>query len=213
MGWKRAVQPDQKAQRRAEILSAAGELLDEGGIEGAGLNAIARKVGCAKANLYRYFEGREAILIELLVDESREWFESVRSGLSELENGLEDMSPVGELLTQEMMGRPRFAVLLNSVSSVLEHNVEEETVIEMKRSMISDSGPMFGEFMRVIGTDDIERVSWGLRRWVTSACGLWSHAHPSEVVAKVMEREEFSSMCIEYESDCVRLAKVLFHVD
>ena len=37
------------------------------GLDGTGLNAIAREAGLSKPNLYVYFESREAILLRLLL--------------------------------------------------------------------------------------------------------------------------------------------------
>ncbi|MCA9688374.1 MAG: TetR family transcriptional regulator, partial [Myxococcales bacterium] len=54
--FQRARSDAQKEQRRAAILQAAAALLDEGSLEAVGLNAIARRAGIAKSNVYRYFE-------------------------------------------------------------------------------------------------------------------------------------------------------------
>lgn len=43
------------------ILTAAGELFAEYGVEAVGMNDIARAAGCSRATLYRYFENREAL--------------------------------------------------------------------------------------------------------------------------------------------------------
>ena len=49
--WQRARKPEQKEERREAILAAAGRLLDAEGLEGTGLNAIAREAGISKANV------------------------------------------------------------------------------------------------------------------------------------------------------------------
>ena len=61
--FERARQPEQKELRREAILEAATELLAEKGLHDISLSAIARRAKLSKANLYRYFESREAIFL------------------------------------------------------------------------------------------------------------------------------------------------------
>jgi len=65
--FQRARQPEQREERRAHLLTTARAML-EGGVDlrALTLNALAREAGMAKSNVYRYFETREALLLELL---------------------------------------------------------------------------------------------------------------------------------------------------
>ena len=49
----------------ARILKAATELLAEGGFQNFGVNAVARRAGCDKQLIYRYYGGMDAIGGEL----------------------------------------------------------------------------------------------------------------------------------------------------
>ncbi len=60
MAWRRARRPELKEQRRTAILDAARTMLDNKGLGGSGLNALAREAGMSKVNVYQYFESREA---------------------------------------------------------------------------------------------------------------------------------------------------------
>ena len=82
--WQRARRPEQKEERSAAILNAAAVLLDARGINGTSLNAIARAVGLSKANLYRYFESREAMLLELMLREQAAWADELSELLEPL---------------------------------------------------------------------------------------------------------------------------------
>ena len=83
----RARRPEHKRERREAILAGARRLLDAEGVEGATLSAIARAAGLSKANCYRYFESREAILLAVILDEARAWLGTVEAGLAELDPG------------------------------------------------------------------------------------------------------------------------------
>ena len=61
--FQRARRPEQKEERRLRLLTVARAALVSGvAIEGLSLSSIARDAGMAKANTYRYFESREALL-------------------------------------------------------------------------------------------------------------------------------------------------------
>ncbi|MEV5707540.1 TetR/AcrR family transcriptional regulator [Actinoallomurus sp. NPDC052274] len=54
--------------RRLEILSAAAELFARRGYHGVSIGDLGRAVGLTGPALYRHFRGKEALLVEMLVD-------------------------------------------------------------------------------------------------------------------------------------------------
>ena len=56
------------AKRRA-ILAAAGAVFREHGLAGAGMSAVADRVGGSKATLYRYFPSKEELFLAVMLDE------------------------------------------------------------------------------------------------------------------------------------------------
>src|SRR6202789_1869721 len=52
--------------RRQAILKSAAAMLNEMTVAQVSLNELSRRVGLAKSNVLRYFESREAVLLELL---------------------------------------------------------------------------------------------------------------------------------------------------
>ena len=77
MSWQRARTPEQIEQRRCAILTAAAELFESEGLDNVSLNGIARHAGVSKANIYRYFETREAIYLHLVREQFEAWVTSV----------------------------------------------------------------------------------------------------------------------------------------
>jgi AcrR family transcriptional regulator len=70
--FTRARRPEEKEVRRQQILTAARTLLAERGVSELSLNELARRSRVSKPNVYRYFESREDVLLQLWVDEVRE---------------------------------------------------------------------------------------------------------------------------------------------
>ena len=105
--WERARKPEQIESRRQDILSAATALIDEVGVEAAGHSAIARACGLSKANLYRYFESREAILLAIFIEELKLWTGSLAETWDAIEEK-GDVALVAQLYADSLKGRDRF---------------------------------------------------------------------------------------------------------
>src|ERR1700744_4059666 len=58
----------QRGETLAEIKARARDQVGAGGAAAVSLNAIARAMGMSPAALYRYFDGRDALLAELVVE-------------------------------------------------------------------------------------------------------------------------------------------------
>ena len=104
------------------------------------LNGLSRKSCMAKSNVLRYFESREAVLLELLSladrlvsDLEPELRRSRRLGRPRLprEPTASPPSSPGSLAE-----RPVLCDLMSAQASVLEHNISTETVLRYKRNAI-----------------------------------------------------------------------------
>ena len=71
--FQRARSDEQRALRSQAILDTAAAMLQEMPVADISLNELSRRVGLAKSNVLRYFDSREAVLLELLASSSREW--------------------------------------------------------------------------------------------------------------------------------------------
>lgn len=208
--WKRARRPEQIAQRRDEILRAAAELVDQQGLEGAGLNAIARQAGSAKANIYRYFESREAILIELMIRDFSAWIADLNGRLARINPRpgatIKVVDAIATDLASTLARRPRLCVFIEAHSSILERNVTAETVIAFKRKVRRTFEPLLAALGALLTPLPAERIYWFTMIWLLAAGGLWPASHPAPVVAKVLRRKEFAPMKIGFEDTVRQLA-------
>src|SRR5271155_6000603 len=82
----RRVPVQRRSRERVEqILTAAGELLAEGGVEALTTRALAEHADIPVATIYRYFDNRDAIIAAYLDHELEQIEESVRTALMALE--------------------------------------------------------------------------------------------------------------------------------
>src|SRR3978361_234799 len=77
--FQRARSEEQRESRRRAILDTAAAMLTEMPVADLSLNELSRRVGLAKSNVLRYFESREAVLLELLHAASQEWLPPMQS--------------------------------------------------------------------------------------------------------------------------------------
>src|SRR5260370_26574913 len=63
------------------LLGYAGAMLVELPVAQVSLNELSRRVGLAKSHVLRYFESREAVLLELLDQASKQWLDELPAEL------------------------------------------------------------------------------------------------------------------------------------
>lgn len=197
-GWQRARRPEQKAERIDAILEAAGQLLDEHGLEGTGLNAIAREAGLSKPNLYVYFESREAILLRLLLNESAAWVKALKRRLEQIDEP-GDVKSVAIAFADTIARRKRFCALFASVATVFEHNVGPETIADFKREFIMTAQPAITALAEALPQLSEETALWSLGILLMSSTGMWASCHPAPAVRTVLAQPEFATMKLDFK--------------
>ena len=146
MTFQRARTEEQREIRRRAILDMASTMLGEMPVAAVTLNELSRRVGLAKPNVLRYFESREAVLLELLDSFLREWLTELAD---ELAGGVGADLPTTEravavagILSRSLSGRAVLCELFGAQGSVLEHNVSVEVVARYKRASLEHLATM-----------------------------------------------------------------------
>ena len=129
----RARRPEQKQQRREEILAAARELALADGVRSVSLAGIAALAGIDKSALLRYFETREQIFLELTAREWPAWVQALHDGLDGADPASAGTAGPGPSLVADVVARsfgdrPLFCDLLAHTPLNLERNVSPEAV-------------------------------------------------------------------------------------
>ncbi|MER5455225.1 TetR family transcriptional regulator [Micromonospora sp. NPDC002389] len=144
--FQRARTEEQREIRRRAILDAASAMLDEMPVAAVTLNELSRRVGLAKPNVLRYFESREAVLLELLDRYLQEWLTDLAG---ELTDGVDDDLPmterataVAEVLSRSLAARVVLCDLFGAQVGVLEHNVSVEVALRYKRASMGHLATM-----------------------------------------------------------------------
>lgn len=141
MTFQRARSAEQREIRRRAILDTAAAMLDEMPVAEVSLNELSRRVGLAKSNVLRYFESREAVLLELLDEFLGRWLAELADELAE---GVEGhaapevrASQLADVLSRSLADRVVLCDLFGAQGGVLEHNVSVEVVKRHKRASLT----------------------------------------------------------------------------
>ena len=139
--FQRARSEEQRAARRQAILHTAEAMLAEMPVAALSLNELSRRVGLAKSNVLRYFESREAVLLELLDAAWREWLDALAVALPPSDAAVpvdERIEQVAAVLARTLVDRPILCELGSASAAVLEHNVSVEVAVRFKRAAQAD---------------------------------------------------------------------------
>ncbi len=198
----RARNPAQKELRRAHLLETARELL-AGGCElhELGLNELARSAGVAKANVYRYFESREAVLVALFWQEAETWWTDLGPQL----RTPRALGPTIALLVRTLAQRPRLCALLAAVPAVLEQNLSEETIRAFKHRTLAFYAEAAGDFARCCG--ELTEAAWValLHDVSTLVVGIYPETHPSVSAAAALRQPELAFFRRDFATELERL--------
>jgi AcrR family transcriptional regulator len=192
--FRRARSDEQRAVRREAILDAAAAMLQEMPVADVSLNELSRRVGLAKSNVLRYFDSREAVLLELLARSFGEWLEHLAAELpcavrrrAAFERRAEQLATA---LARSLVERPVLCDLMSAQAGVLEHNVSVESITRYKLASLADA-EVFAALVRdalpELSQDDAWRYMLGA--WVMTAA-LWAYARPPETVLEAFAADE-----------------------
>jgi AcrR family transcriptional regulator len=140
--FQRARSEEQREVRRRAILDAAAAMLAEMPVSQVTLSELSRRVGLAKSNVLRYFESREAVLLELLHTAAREWLTQLEQELPAVVSAQAPAAGRGDqlaaALAASLAARPVLCDLASAQSAVLERNVSPQVAAQYKRATMAD---------------------------------------------------------------------------
>ncbi|OSC42649.1 TetR family transcriptional regulator [Mycobacterium decipiens] len=178
LSFQRARTEESKRQRAAALVEAARSLASETGVASVTLTAVAGRAGIHYSAVRRYFTSHKEVLLHLAAEGWVRWSETVCEKLG----GPGPMTPplVAEALASGLAADPLFCDLLANLHLHLEHEVDVDRVVEVKRTStaavialadaIEGALPALGRS----GAFDILLAAYSL------AATLWQIANPPE---------------------------------
>ena len=191
-GFQRARSDEQREVRRRAILDAAAAMLAEMPVSEVTLTEHSRRSGLAKSNVLRYFDSREAVLLELLERASREWLAALGPALAPLGSGLpvaarrEDLAGT---LAASLASRPVLCDLLSAQAAVLERNVSPQVAARFKRALL-ELGELFTAEVRAVLPELTAAAAYQFVAAVMLLTGaVWAAGQPSAAMVAAYEAD------------------------
>jgi AcrR family transcriptional regulator len=181
--FQRARSDEQREVRRQSILRTAADMLDEMPVAAMSLNELSRRVGLAKSAMMRYFESREAVLLDLLSEAAARY----RDENAETLPGWADPSASAPVRARQVAARlattfaahPMLCELLSVQHAILEHNVSVDVATRYKRSS-RDGMRWLAERLRGLLPElDDERALRASYMVVILVGALWIRSRPA----------------------------------
>ena len=201
--FQRARSDEQRAVRRQAILDTVAVMLEEMSVADVSLNELSRRVGLAKSNVLRYFDSREAVLLELLDSLMQEWLghlaEELPSAVSAEAAYERRAEQLARAFSRSLAERPVLCDLLSAQAAVLEHNVSVDAIASFKRRGTAKADALVrlvDDVLPELTADEAWRLVVGA---LLIASALWSHATPPQAVLDAYEQDpELSAMRLEF---------------
>ena len=193
MGFQRARSEEQREIRRQAILDTAAAMLEIMPVSDVTLNELSRRAGLAKSNVLRYFESREAILLELLDRAAKQWLGELSgqlaAGVDAGGTARERADQFAAALARSVAPQRVLCDLLSAQASVLEHNVTAEVLARYKWAMSDNNAALAKLALRhlpELGDDG----AWNTAAMALVFVGaLWSHTQHSPSVLAAYEAD------------------------
>lgn len=177
--FQRARSAEQRAERRRAILDTAATMLTEMPVSDLSLNNLSRRVCLAKSNVLRYFDSREAVLLDLLDGHWQSWLAELADVDPDADaNPDSRIDGLAAAMAGSLAGRPVFCDLLASQAAVLERNVSARVAADFKRTAVrrvSELALLARRHVPELDAADAFRFAGAT---VMTAGGLWAHTQP-----------------------------------
>lgn len=193
---QRARSPEEKQQRRTQILATALRLWGEHSFTSFTMAEVAAHSGLAKGTLYLYFETKEELLLALLEEQLAAWFDGVDAGLAA--EGPWDAGRATALLCAALEQQHALVRLLPIAASILEHNIPPGTARSYKQFLLersAHSAALLEQRLVFLAPGD---GLWLLLQIYALIVGLGQMAEPAPVVRAVLEEAPMAPLRITF---------------
>jgi AcrR family transcriptional regulator len=200
--FRRARSDEQRELRRQAILRVAADMVARMPVAEVSLNELSRRVGLAKSNVLRYFESREAILLDLLDSAWHDWLGRLGEALPRKVDASAPAATrypqVAAALTASLVEERLLCELISVSGAVLERNVSTEVARRYKLAAIANVGGLAGLVraqLPELSQEGATNVAGGT---VVAVTGIWPLTQPSHAMLCVYEDPDMAVLRLDF---------------
>jgi AcrR family transcriptional regulator len=211
--FQRARSDEQREIRRQAILRVAAEMVAEMPVADLSLNELSRRVGLAKSNVLRYFESREAVLLELLDSAWRGWLARLTGALPHRVDAAAPAArrypQIAATIAASLVDDRLFCELISVSSAVLEHNISPEVARRYKLAAIANTTALADLVHGQLGELSTEGATYFAGGTLVATTGIWPLTQPSEAMLCVYEDPAMASLRLEFASALEEMLSII----
>ncbi len=132
------------------------------------------------------------MLLSLFRAELRGFFADFEAAIARCAEG--DVPALAEAGAQAFITHPRFSTLVSIMSSVLEQNVSEAKIIELKRDMANFNMRVAAAIQSKLPGASLDDCAWAVATAATLVAGMWPAIDCSTAADKVLSMPEFAHL-------------------
>lgn len=144
MNWVRARSDDQIEQRLSEIIDATARLYEKNRFEDISFATIAKEANFTRSNLYRYFETKEEIFLELIKYDITNWRKDILETFAAYQ--FTSAQAFAKTWVDLSMKHQRMTKLFTILYTLLEEKSSLEALTAFKKKVMEELG-MVAEFL------------------------------------------------------------------
>lgn len=183
--------------------TAKALLLETPDVHALGINELARQAQMTKSNVYRYFESGEAVLLDVLVEEYGLWFAELNTGLAHGQDVKQGgtIEHIAKTFAAATVARPLLCRLTSILPSILEHNITEERMVELKQALLAVRQQTANDFHRCVPSISVSGFEKFIHQALPLLIGLWPLSHSADIAARVLERPDLAALRYDFQRD------------
>ena len=201
-GLRRARSPEDKEQRRQDILDRAWELFQARPWAELTMTDVAEASGLSKAALYRYFETKEALFLEVEAARLGSWLRELGSELEQLPRPA-GPEAVARLIADSLAARPGLPRLLSLLHVSLEQNEPVDAALAFKRALHDWLVRLGSQLEAAMGMLPPGTGLGAALQLHALSIGLWQMSDAGPVVKRLLERPELRPLRIDFHAALV----------
>jgi AcrR family transcriptional regulator len=194
--FRRARSDEQREIRRQAILRVAADMVARMPVAEVSLNELSRRVGLAKSNVLRYFESREAILLELLDTAWRDWLDRLAVALPS--GPADTYETVAGAVTDSLVEDRLLCELMSVSGAVLERNISPEVARRYKLATIANVEALAGLVRQPLPALSTAGATTFAGATLVAVSGIWPLTQPSHAMLCVYEDPAMAALRMDF---------------
>jgi len=196
MTWKRARSENQKQERINQIVKATANLYIDKTFEEISFVSIAKEAKFTRSNLYKYFSSKEEIFLEFLKDDISIWKNELIETIDI--NKSYSIDEFVDFWVDLQLKHKRFLELLSLLYTSLEKNISMEHLVLFKRDVVNNILDLSKILIVLFPKLSEKDISDFINLQFSSAIGLYQMTNLSETQKKVLSKDQFKHLQIDF---------------